>query len=116
MRARHKLAEQSMAILIDIANKSDVERKIAQGNSEGEVTTPKGVDCPTKSKNSDGIAGDCVIQWFVRNHGCYFVVISKMDRNIDQMTKPMAMGVYHCCEERLAVRMISRFDSGITVI
>ncbi len=61
MRARHEFTEQSTAVLIAIASKGDVERKIAQGNSGGKGTTPEGVDDPTKSKNSDGIAGDLVI-------------------------------------------------------
>jgi hypothetical protein len=80
------------------------------------MPTPKGVDRPTKSKNSDGIGGDLVIQRFVRIHGCNLVKISKMDWNVGQMTKLVAMVVYHCCEERLAVRMISHFVGGITAI
>jgi hypothetical protein len=58
MRTGHKFAEQSTAVLIVIASKGDVERKMVQGNSRGKVTTPKGVDGPTKSKDSGGIAWD----------------------------------------------------------
>jgi hypothetical protein len=81
-------------MLIVIGSEGDVERKIARGNSGGKVTTPRGVDGLTKSKNSDGIGGDFVIRRFVHIHGCYLVEISEMDWKVGQMTKSVAMVVY----------------------
>jgi hypothetical protein len=61
VRGWQKFTEESTAMFVVVAGEVNVKRKIAQGNSGGKVTTPKGVDCPTKPEDSAGIDGNLVV-------------------------------------------------------
>jgi hypothetical protein len=92
--------EENAAMFVVVSGKGNVKRKIAQGNSGGKVTTPEGVDCPTKREDSAGIDGNLVVPRFMCIHRCNSIEVSKMDGSVGQMTHPVAMVVNDFREER----------------
>jgi hypothetical protein len=85
VRAQQKFTEESAAMFVVVAGEGNVKRKIAQGNRGDDVTSPKGVHCPTKPEDSAGIDGNLVVRRFVCIHWCNSIKVSKMDENINQV-------------------------------